>query len=114
MVIHNITRNIVLADRASMADTALKRMKGLLGRPCFSPGEALAIIPCQSVHMLFMQFAIDVIFVDRNKHVTGLCLHLKPFQFSPIFWKSACAIELPAGIIERTNTKIGDLIQVLP
>ena len=108
MLIHNLTRNVLLAQNARLADTPLKRMKGLLGRRAFSDGEALVIRPCQSVHMLFMPFAIDVIFLDRQKRVVGLCRNLKPFQFSPVFWKSACAIELPAGTIEKTKTAAGD------
>ena len=110
MTIRNLTKNIALADKITVANTPLKRMKGLLGRASFAPGEALIIAPCQSVHMLFMKFPIDVIFLDRDKRAVGLCPELKPFQCSPIFWKSACAIELPAGIIKRTNTQMGDVL----
>ncbi len=92
------------------ADTSLARMKGLLGRHALKQGEGLIIRPCQSVHMFFMRFSIDVIFVDKVNIVVGLCPNLRPFNLSPIFWKSACAIELPAGTIERTSTAVGDQI----
>ena len=111
MIVHNLTRKTILADKAAIANTPLKRMIGLLGSSVLNPGEALIIVPCQSMHMLFMKFAIDVIFVDAQKRVIGLCADLRPFQFSPIFWKSACAIELPAGTIKQSATQIGDQVQ---
>ncbi len=111
MSITNLTQGSLLADQVEFADTPLKRMKGLLGRPGLNDGHALVISSCQSVHMVFMKFPIDVVFVDRSRCVVGLCSDLKPFAFSPIFWKSACAIELPTGTIDKTQTKIGDQLK---
>lgn len=112
MKIINQTRSTILATQLEIADTSSKRMKGLLGRDSLSDGEALKIVPCQSVHMVFMRFAIDVIFLNDKNCVVGYCSHLKPFQFSPIFFNSCCAIELPAGKIEQTQTRKGDSIEI--
>jgi uncharacterized protein len=109
-MIKNTTRNTVLASKVILADTASKRMVGLLDRSNLDQGEGLVLDPCNSVHMLFMKFAIDVIFLDKNNRVVGLCENLKPFCFSPIFWESACALELPAGTIKQSNTQSGDQI----
>jgi uncharacterized membrane protein (UPF0127 family) len=106
--IYNRTQNNIIAQHAVRADNPWTRMKGLLGRKSLSPQEALIISPCQSVHMLFMKFAIDVVFVDQHQRVVGLCADLKPFAFSPVFWKSACAIELETGTIKETNVCLGD------
>lgn len=108
MTIRNLSRNKILADNIEKADTPPKRMKGLLGRSGLAAGEGLLISPCQSVHMLFMKFPIDVVFLDRAGLVVGLCVNLQPFQFSPVFWKSACALELAAGTIQSTGTQTGD------
>ena len=110
MPILNLTRKTTIASHVEMADTFFKRMQGLLGRASLGAGEALIITHCQSVHMLWMKFAIDVIFIDQQNKVVGLTARIKPFKFSPIFWKSSCAIELPAGTIETTNTQMGDEI----
>ena len=112
MNIYNQTQNILLVDQAMVADNPWKRMKGLLGKKSLSVGQGLIIRPCQSVHMLFMAFAIDVIFLDVNNEVIGLCPRLSPFAFSPVFWKSACAIELPSGTIEKTKTTVGDVFLI--
>ncbi len=112
MAIRNTSRNTILADRVTVADSPSTRMKGLLGRTHLPEGEALVISQCQSVHMMFMSFAIDVVFIDQQSQVVGLCRKLKPFAFSPIFWKSSCAIELPAGRIDQTQTCLGDKINL--
>ena len=110
MNIRNTTRNVVLADQVVVADTPAKRMKGLLGRAGLNPGEGLLLSPCQSVHMLFMKFAVDVVFLDKDNRVAGLCENLQPFHFSPIFLESACAVELPAGTIKQSGTQKGDTV----
>ena len=86
-------------------------MKGLLGRGEFPTGEALIITQCQSIHMFFMKFPIDVIFCDDENRVVGLCQEIKPFCLSPIFFKACCAIELPSGMIAASKTQIGDYIK---
>ena len=87
-------------------------MRGLLGRAGLGPGEALIITPCQSIHMLFMTFAIDVIFVDALGKVVGVCPNIRPFCLSPIFLKARSAIEVPAGTIASSHTQIGDTVQI--
>ncbi len=112
MKILNITQQTVLADAAQMADTALSRLKGLIGRVSISPGEAMVITHCRSIHMVFMRFAIDAVFVDRKNRVVGLVRHIKPFQISAYFWRSSYVIELPVGSIDRTCTSLGDTISL--
>jgi len=87
-------------------------MKGLLGGKDFPPGRALVITHCQSIHMFFMQFPIDVIFCDRQNKVVGLCLNIKPFCLSPIFFKASYAIELPVGSIAASKTQPGDQLDL--
>lgn len=88
-------------------------MKGLLGRDGFSAGEALVIAKCQSIHMFFMRFAIDAIFVDKKGYVVGLVKHIKPFRLSPVFFRSEYVVELEAGTIEATKTSVGDRLERL-
>lgn len=110
----NASTKTLLADQALIAKNPAERMKGLLTRKQLSPGEALIITRCQSIHMMFMKFSIDVLFVDRHNTVVGLVKKIKPFQISPIFWKSDYAVELPAGTISEKRISIGDGLQILP
>lgn len=87
-------------------------MTGLLKRKSLPPGEALIITRCQSIHMLFMRFSIDAIFVDKNDYVVGLVERIKPFRLSPLFFRSKYVIEVTEGTIVQTGTSIGDKIEI--
>ncbi len=112
MSIINVTKNTTIALQGRVAKTPWARMKGLLGDKDMPAGYALIITGCQSIHMMFMAFPIDVVFIDKNNVVVGLSSNIPPFAFSPIFWKSSCAIELRAGTIQLSNTAIGDSLKI--
>ncbi|MCR4337115.1 MAG: DUF192 domain-containing protein [Candidatus Omnitrophica bacterium] len=102
----------MIAKRAIIADTAISRLVGLLNRSSLNEDEALVITDCRSIHMFFMRFPIDVIFVDRAERVIGIVKNIKPFQVSPYFWRSRYVVELFPGAIESSQTMLGDLIQI--
>ena len=108
----NTSKNTVIAQNGVTADTFLSRMTGLLNKKSLPKGEALVITRCKSIHMFFMRFPIDVIFVDKNDHVVGLVQRIKPFQMSPVFFKSQYAIEVSEGVIEQTGTSVDDKIEI--
>ena len=41
-------------------------MRGLLGRDGLEPGDGLLITKTGSIHMFFMRFAIDAVFLDKE------------------------------------------------
>jgi len=111
MKIINITRNSsILAEEVIVADTPLKRMKGLLGKKEFNRGKAIILKPCNSIHTFFMHFPIDVLFVDKQKRVIRAISSLKPGRLTYIYFNAAFAIELPCGTLESTSTSKGDII----
>ena len=107
----NTTKNTVIAQDVRKADTFFSRMIGLLNKTSLLKGEALIITHCQSIHMFFMRFAIDAIFINKDDCVVGLVKNIKPFQLSPIFFRSSYVIEVPVGVIAQTATTVGDHIQ---
>ncbi len=112
MSIINLSKNTILAREVIVADRFFVRLKGLLGRDSLDEQEALIIKPANSIHTFFMHFAIDVVFVDKKNKIAGLRENLKPFRLTPIFPKSALVIELPAYTIQKTQTQIGDIVQI--
>ena len=65
------------------------------------------IIP---LHMWFVFFSIDVLFLDSKKKVLEIKADFKPFTFYTPKNKAKYVLELEKGIIGKTNTKPGDLI----
>lgn len=99
----------VLCERCEVADRPLARMRGLLGRSGLEPGSGMLLTPEPSVHMLFMRFPIDVVFLDREHKVVGVRHELRP-------WRAAGArgayasLELPAGAAAAVGVEEGDVL----
>ena len=111
--VSNLTRASVLATSMEVADTGTKRNKGLLGRKRLSPGEGLWIIPCESVHTFGMQFAIDLIYLDRNNRIKKLRQNVVPWRVSACL-SAHSVLELPSGTIRETQTQLEDTLEFNP
>ena len=111
MKILNQTKNTFLAIDATMADTPLKRMKGLLGRERLEEGQALILKPSNSIHCFFMRFTIDALFLDKENKVIA-AVTLPPWHLSRIYFRAILVIELPEGAIRKTSTQKGDIISL--
>lgn len=109
----NQTRRAILAEQCEVARSFLARGRGLLGRTSLPAGKGLLIEPCSSIHMLFMKFPIDVIFVDRHGYVVALYPELPPWRLYAGHRSARYALELPVGVIASSATAIGDQIVVL-
>jgi uncharacterized membrane protein (UPF0127 family) len=90
-----------------VADTTLRRMRGLLGRRELSPGDGIVLRPGWSIHTVFMLFPIDVAFVNADQVVIKVVQNLKPFRAS-VCRGARDVVELAAGEAERRGLKPGD------
>lgn len=86
---------------------------GLLGEAGLPAGEGLYIEPCNSIHSLFMRFPFDAVFVDKRWRVVHLIHEMKAFRVSPVVWKAHGVVELPAGTARRTDTMVGDQLELV-
>ncbi|MFA6031017.1 MAG: DUF192 domain-containing protein [Elusimicrobiota bacterium] len=80
-----------------LADGLRSRLVGLLGRSALGRGEGLWLVPCSQVHMFFMRFPIDVVFLDAKGRVLQVVRELRPWRVSPWVRGAHSALELPAG-----------------
>jgi uncharacterized membrane protein (UPF0127 family) len=113
MRVLNATRGTVLATALEVADSGPKRNKGLLGRKGLAPGGGLWIVPCESVHTFFMQFPIDLVYLDRKNRVRKVRNSVPPWRMSACLTAHSI-LELPAGTISETQTECGDTLELLP
>jgi hypothetical protein len=111
IAVRNLTRNTVLADSADLADTSEKRRTGLLKHDHLDRGQGLWIVPCESVHSFFMKFAIDLVYLDRNKKVRKVRRRMVPWRLSACLTAHSI-LELPAGVAEATGTQAGDQLAI--
>ena len=106
----NRTRNIVLADRAELADNFWTRFMGLMGRSELPSGGGLVLKPGGGIHMWFMRMPLDVIHVDKRDRVTHVLRGIKPWRFGPLLVGGKLAIELAVGVADGTH--VGDQIDI--
>lgn len=107
----NTTRNQILADKAQEAASFLSRGRGLMFSPPLPLGGGLVIEPCNSIHMFFMGYPLDVIFTDEGGRVLFMYKGIKPWRMGRIVRGARRAIELPEGTIESGDTQVGDFLR---
>jgi len=106
----NTDRDQELGSRVKLADSWLTRLRGMLARPAPLPGEGLLLSPCRSVHMFGMRFPLDVAFLDAEGSVVASYPSLQPGGRTRWHRRAAHALELPAGTLETSGTRIGDTL----
>jgi len=99
----------ILCERCAIAVGPLARMRGLLGRNELAPGEGLLLPHESSVHMFFMRFPIDVVFLDRDRKVVGVRHGLRPWRVAGAR-HAVAALELPAGAAAAAGIHEGDVL----
>jgi uncharacterized membrane protein (UPF0127 family) len=84
------------------------RIVGLLSVDHLEDGAGLLIERTQSIHMFFMRYPIDVVFIDKKHRVTKVVSRLRPWRV--VLWARGArdCIELRAGALAGTGTRPGD------
>ena len=115
----NQTRGTVLCERLEDAGGLSGQSRGLLGRDGLEPGTGMLFengrfTPMMWMHMFFMRFAIDIVFLGRGGKVVKVNRNLKPWRVSSMVFGARLALELPAGAAEASATELGDQIKFEP
>ncbi|HEV8516181.1 MAG TPA: DUF192 domain-containing protein [Candidatus Limnocylindrales bacterium] len=112
--LRNETRGTVLAERVVTASSFWPRFRGLMLRASLEPGEGLWLPGTTSVHMSFMRFPIDCVFLgpdldEGRRRVVDLRPSLAPWR-GIVWWARGAdgVVELAAGTLGRTSTEVGD------
>ena len=85
-----------MCARCDVADSHLKRMRGLLGRSSLPADEGLFLPSSGSIHMLFMRFPIDAVFCDAELRVIDVARGLRPWRVA-VRRRAKAVIELAEG-----------------
>jgi len=113
MPVKNSTNNNIIQNNVKFCNSVFSRFGGLM----FSRKQDIALIfnfskeSKISLHMFFVFYPIDVLFLDKNKIVVDTKENFKPFTLYTSKEKAVYAIELPTGAISKSKTKIGDRIR---
>ncbi len=97
----------VVCESCLVAESPWLRTKGLLGRRELPDGEGILLRPASSIHMAFMRFPIDAVFLARDLTVLKVVRDLAPWRMASR-WRAHAVLELPAGTCDRRGVREGD------
>jgi uncharacterized protein len=101
----------VLAEQLEMPRTFLGRGLGLMFRKELAPGRGMWINPCNGIHMMFMNFAIDAVFLDTRERVKKVYRKLpRWYGIVLVEWGAHSVLELPPGSTAGIDLQRGDQI----
>jgi len=104
--VHNISQSITLPCRVTVAGA-----HPFLGKPPGTDeapgGSGLWIGPCETIHTFGREEPIDILFLDKRFVVCKVLPLLPPRRVS-VCLAADSVLQLQAGVIARTRTKIGD------
>jgi uncharacterized membrane protein (UPF0127 family) len=112
----NITRETLIAERVEVAGGLFARFMGLMGRASLAQGAALWLPDSNGIHMMFMRFPIDAIFLGRAdgagaRRVISVHRGLRAWTgIVPLVRAAHGVLELPVGAIEASGTQVGDRV----
>lgn len=113
-MIKNKSKNSRLAKNKRILTTIFAKAKGLMfSRKINDTGYIFVFSKPRKIdlHMFFVFFPIDVLFLDENKKVIEIKEHFKPFTFYISKNKAKYIIELPHKAIKNSKTKLKDFIE---
>jgi hypothetical protein len=112
----NVTRERVIAGRLETAGSLWGKFMGLMGRRSLPDGAGLWLPESNGIHMMFMRFPIDAVFLGRRnadgRHpVVSVHRALRPWVgLVPLIRGAHGVLELPVGTIDATATAVGDVV----
>jgi uncharacterized membrane protein (UPF0127 family) len=139
-IVRNVTRDTDLATSLEVASSLWAKFMGLMGRRSLPPGSGLWLPASNGIHMMFMRFHIDAVFVGKPttagggeaaagdgggttagggaggaelRPVVSVHPNLRAWTgLVPLVRSAHGVLELPAGTIEASGTQVGDLIRL--
>ena len=102
----------ILAQTLEKPRTFVGRGIGLMFRPTLADGHGMLIDPCNGIHMLFMRFPIDALFLDRLDRVKRVYRRVPPwYGVVWLVWGAHKVVELQAGSLEPYDLHEGEQLE---
>lgn len=114
----NETRGSILAAELELATSLWARFMGLMGRPQLPPGQGLWLSGTNGIHMFFMRFPIDAVFLgkpaaDGARPVLSVHRGVRAWTgLIPLVRGADGVLELPVGSIDASRTERGDVVRI--
>ncbi len=104
------TKEELIVDEVIESHNFFSKLTGLVLRKKLRHNQGFLIKNCNSIHTIGMRYNIDVIFLDKKNKVLAIYCNMKPFRVTPFIKGAYYALEVRAGVIEKTSLKVMDFI----
>ncbi|MBD3203090.1 DUF192 domain-containing protein [Candidatus Woesearchaeota archaeon] len=112
-MLKNLTKKNIIADKIKICRSIFSKTLGLMFTKPIKDKCLIFVFEKKTkinLHMFFVFYPIDVVFLDKNKKVIEIKENFKPFRIYNSKKKANYVIELPCSSIRQKNIEINDLI----
>jgi uncharacterized membrane protein (UPF0127 family) len=110
-MIKNATRGTVLAEHCRVCRNFFSRGIGLMFARKMTPTVlAFRKEVTASIHTFFVRHYLDVLFLNEQWEVIDMVEGLTPKNFYTAKKKAMFVVELPEGVIAKSKTAVGDIV----
>lgn len=113
-MIKNISNDNILVNNSITCNNILSKAKGLMFSKKLQDKALIFKFNKEktiSLHMFFVFYPIDVIFLNEYKEVVDFKQNFRPFTFYSSKSKAKFALEMPSGTISKAKINIYDKIE---
>ena len=102
----------IFAENVKEAKSFKDRAIGLMFSSQMEGFDGLMIEPCTSIHTFFMNYPIDVVFLNKDNKVVKVIENMKPWRLSSFYFRANKVLELMGGTLKNRLNK-DDQLEVL-
>lgn len=98
--------------KIKIADSFFSRLAGLMFQKKLPQATGLLLAPCNSVHMCFMTFPIDVVYLDKEFKIIKVVKNLRPWIGLSMCSRAWATLELASGEADRCRLEAGKKLRM--
>jgi uncharacterized membrane protein (UPF0127 family) len=102
----------ILIPEVEILEGAIDRFRGLIGRAGLPRGQAVFLPNCPAVHTFFMRFALDLVFLSRDRRVVRVVRHVRPTRMVFGGRGADAVLEMQAGWLSADPPTEGDRLAI--
>ncbi len=102
-------KNSSIIENALVADNFWLKLTGYMFRG--TPHVPGILFETNSIQTTFMNFPLDLVFIDKQNRVVKIIRNIKPWRFTAFYFRAKWTLELPLGHVPA-ELKEGDTLEV--
>jgi uncharacterized membrane protein (UPF0127 family) len=110
--VFNQSRQSFLSLNTIVADSALNRLRGMIGRRGSHSDFSVWVVPSKGIHTFGVFHPIDVVYLDAETRVLLQIEDVRPFRITPFVQEADSVLQLPRRTLAQSQTQPGDSLSI--